>query len=82
MLCDIAFVCDLATVDCIMTAEMIHMLAYQLESAAECCELSHCQGEELGSTICPDSVCRTSEIMHYFYLNMCSFMENISGLFS
>ncbi|XP_037604654.1 cilia- and flagella-associated protein 54-like isoform X2 [Sebastes umbrosus] len=36
MLCEVAFACDLATVDCIMTAEMIHMLAVLLERAAEC----------------------------------------------
>ncbi|XP_029304212.1 cilia- and flagella-associated protein 54 [Cottoperca gobio] len=35
MLCEVAFACDLATVDCIMTAEMIHTLAILLESAAE-----------------------------------------------
>ncbi|XP_044227349.1 cilia- and flagella-associated protein 54-like isoform X3 [Thunnus albacares] len=35
MLCEVAFDCDLATVDCIMTAEMIHTLAILLESAAE-----------------------------------------------
>ncbi|KAL7389232.1 hypothetical protein ABVT39_000211 [Epinephelus coioides] len=36
VLCEVAFACDLATVDCIMTAEMIHTLAILLESAAEC----------------------------------------------
>ncbi|XP_029029514.1 cilia- and flagella-associated protein 54-like isoform X2 [Betta splendens] len=41
MLWDIANACDLATVDCIITAEMIHMLAKQLESAAEHCEQTH-----------------------------------------
>ncbi|XP_042355674.1 cilia- and flagella-associated protein 54-like [Plectropomus leopardus] len=35
MLCEVAFACDLATVDCIMTAEMTHTLAVLLESAAE-----------------------------------------------
>ncbi|XP_018547690.1 cilia- and flagella-associated protein 54 isoform X2 [Lates calcarifer] len=34
-LCEVAFACDLATVDCIMMAEMIHTLAILLESAAE-----------------------------------------------
>ncbi|XP_070839803.1 cilia- and flagella-associated protein 54 [Chaetodon trifascialis] len=35
MLCEVAFACDLASVDCIMTAEMIHTLAIMLERAAE-----------------------------------------------
>ncbi|XP_032388655.1 cilia- and flagella-associated protein 54 isoform X5 [Etheostoma spectabile] len=35
MLCEVAFACDLATVDCIMTVEMIHTLAILLESTAE-----------------------------------------------
>ncbi|XP_078122015.1 cilia- and flagella-associated protein 54 [Sander vitreus] len=35
MLYEVAFACDLATVDCIMTAEMIHTLAILLESTAE-----------------------------------------------
>uniref|UniRef100_UPI0037E847B8 cilia- and flagella-associated protein 54 n=1 Tax=Semicossyphus pulcher TaxID=241346 RepID=UPI0037E847B8 len=35
MLCEVAFACDLATVDCIMMAEMIHTLAVLLENAAE-----------------------------------------------
>ncbi|XP_068600422.1 cilia- and flagella-associated protein 54 [Brachionichthys hirsutus] len=34
-LCEVAFSCDLANVDCIMTAEMSHTLAVILESAAE-----------------------------------------------
>nr|XP_046266152.1 cilia- and flagella-associated protein 54-like isoform X1 [Scatophagus argus] len=37
MLCEVAFACDLATVDCIMTAEMVHTLAMLLEGAAEHC---------------------------------------------
>ncbi|KAI3373646.1 hypothetical protein L3Q82_022233 [Scortum barcoo] len=35
ILCEVALACDLATVDCIMTAEMIHTLAILLEGAAE-----------------------------------------------
>ncbi|XP_068572705.1 cilia- and flagella-associated protein 54 [Cebidichthys violaceus] len=35
MLCEVAYACDLAAVDGIMTAEMIHTLAVRLESAAE-----------------------------------------------
>ncbi|XP_059208284.1 cilia- and flagella-associated protein 54-like isoform X3 [Centropristis striata] len=35
MLCEVAFACDLAAVDCIMTAEMIHTLAILLENVAE-----------------------------------------------
>ncbi|XP_068186553.1 cilia- and flagella-associated protein 54 [Antennarius striatus] len=35
MLCEVAFSCNLANVDCIMTAEMSHTLAILLESAAE-----------------------------------------------
>ncbi|XP_044078247.1 cilia- and flagella-associated protein 54-like [Siniperca chuatsi] len=42
MLCDVAFACDLATVDCIMTAEMIHTLAILLESAAERSNQTQC----------------------------------------
>ncbi|KAI9542427.1 hypothetical protein NQZ68_020774 [Dissostichus eleginoides] len=35
MLCEVAFACDFATVDCIITAEMVLTLATLLESAAE-----------------------------------------------
>ncbi|XP_054611224.1 cilia- and flagella-associated protein 54-like [Dunckerocampus dactyliophorus] len=35
MLCNVAFACDLATIDCIKTAEMIHSLVLLLESAAD-----------------------------------------------
>ncbi|XP_041865069.1 cilia- and flagella-associated protein 54-like isoform X4 [Melanotaenia boesemani] len=35
VLCDVAVICELATVDCIMVAEMIYTLAVQLERAAE-----------------------------------------------
>ncbi|XP_061660030.1 cilia- and flagella-associated protein 54-like isoform X2 [Syngnathoides biaculeatus] len=35
MQCEVAFACDLATVDCIKTAEMIHSLVLLLESAAD-----------------------------------------------
>lgn len=35
MQCEVAFACDLPTVDCIKTAEMIHSLALLLESAAD-----------------------------------------------
>lgn len=72
MLCDIASACDLATVDCIMMVEMVHMLAKLLESAADRCEQTHCLGEEFYH--CSVSVFRTAEIMHYFYLNLCCFM--------
>uniref|UniRef100_A0A8C9YIX1 Cilia and flagella associated protein 54 n=1 Tax=Sander lucioperca TaxID=283035 RepID=A0A8C9YIX1_SANLU len=41
----VAFACDLATVDCIMTAEMIHTLAILLESTAECSNQSAHPGE-------------------------------------
>ncbi|CAJ1063980.1 cilia- and flagella-associated protein 54-like isoform X6 [Xyrichtys novacula] len=34
-LCEVALACDLATVDCITMAEMLHTFATQLESAAE-----------------------------------------------
>lgn len=47
MLWDVARACDLATVDCIMMAEMIHLLARLLESAAERCEQTPSGGEEL-----------------------------------
>ncbi|XP_034539939.1 cilia- and flagella-associated protein 54-like isoform X4 [Notolabrus celidotus] len=57
MLCEVAFVCDLATVDCVMMAEMLHTLAIQLESAAECIDqpqnpatcVSHNDGGKLSS---------------------------------
>ncbi|KAM7374329.1 hypothetical protein PAMP_006995 [Pampus punctatissimus] len=42
MLCEVAIACDLATVDCIMTAEMIHTLALVLESAAERSKQTNC----------------------------------------
>ncbi|XP_033182211.1 cilia- and flagella-associated protein 54 [Anabas testudineus] len=52
VLCDIAFLCDLATVDCIMTAEMIHLLALKLESAADRCKVTHnqaaCEADAFG----------------------------------
>lgn len=51
VLCEVAFACDLATVDCIMTAEMFHTLAILLESAAECRIQTQCPGKEFGSTI-------------------------------
>ncbi|XP_077447691.1 cilia- and flagella-associated protein 54 isoform X2 [Stigmatopora argus] len=35
MQCEVAFACDLATVDCIKTAEMIHRLVLLLESASD-----------------------------------------------
>ena len=47
MLCEVAFAFDLATVDCIMTAEMIHTLAILLESAAERNKQTHCSGERV-----------------------------------
>lgn len=43
MLCEVAFAFDLASVDCIMTAEMIHTLAIQLERAAEHCPQTQCR---------------------------------------
>ncbi|KAM9729701.1 cilia- and flagella-associated protein 54 [Menidia menidia] len=36
VLCEVALVLEVATVDCIMMAEMIYMLGVQLERAAEC----------------------------------------------
>ncbi|XP_030294030.1 cilia- and flagella-associated protein 54 isoform X2 [Sparus aurata] len=42
VLCEVAIACDLATVDCIMTAEMIHTLAILLESAAEHRDQTQC----------------------------------------
>ncbi|XP_030602315.1 cilia- and flagella-associated protein 54 isoform X2 [Archocentrus centrarchus] len=36
VLCEVAFACDLADVDCIMMAEMSHTLSILLENAAEC----------------------------------------------
>lgn len=47
VLCEVAIACDLATVDCIMTAEMIHTWAILLESAAEHRDQTQCPGEEL-----------------------------------
>nr|XP_057944060.1 cilia- and flagella-associated protein 54-like isoform X3 [Doryrhamphus excisus] len=35
MQCDVAFACDLSTIDCLKTAEMIHSLVLLLESAAD-----------------------------------------------
>ncbi|XP_061904625.1 cilia- and flagella-associated protein 54-like isoform X2 [Entelurus aequoreus] len=35
MQCDVAFACDLATIDCLRTAEMIHSVVLLLESAAD-----------------------------------------------
>lgn len=52
MLCEVAFACDLATVDCIMTAEMIHTLAILLESAAEGTYQTHLPGEEFDHLPC------------------------------
>ncbi|XP_054482513.1 cilia- and flagella-associated protein 54-like [Anoplopoma fimbria] len=63
MLCEVAYACDLATVDCIMAAEMIHTLAIQLESAAErstqsrgACE-GDCEGVKLSSFSILESSC-------------------------
>ncbi|XP_045896455.1 cilia- and flagella-associated protein 54-like isoform X2 [Micropterus dolomieu] len=42
MLCEVAFACDLAAVDCILMAEMIHTVAILLESAAERSNQTHC----------------------------------------
>ncbi|XP_041657541.1 cilia- and flagella-associated protein 54-like isoform X3 [Cheilinus undulatus] len=56
-LSDVAFFCNLATVDCVMMAEIVHTLALQLEGAAEhsdhkqhaaICE-SHSDGVKLSS---------------------------------
>ena len=35
MLCEVALVCELATSDCILMAEMIYTLGVQLERASE-----------------------------------------------
>ncbi|KAK9536651.1 hypothetical protein VZT92_006417 [Zoarces viviparus] len=50
MLCEVAYACDLAAVDCIMTLEMIHTLAVRLESAAECSNQSRgaCEADSEG----------------------------------
>lgn len=47
MLCEVAFACDLATTDCMMTAEMIHSLAILLESAAERSKHTSSSSEEV-----------------------------------
>ncbi|CAK6953846.1 cilia- and flagella-associated protein 54-like [Scomber scombrus] len=52
MLCEVAFAFELATVDCIMTAEMIHTLAILLESAAERNKQTHCPANTMCCTIC------------------------------
>ncbi|XP_056253277.1 cilia- and flagella-associated protein 54-like isoform X3 [Seriola aureovittata] len=41
-LCEVAFASDLATVDCIMTTEMIYTMAILLESAAESSNQTQC----------------------------------------
>lgn len=51
MLCDASFACDLATVDCMMMAEMTHTFAILLESAAERTDQTQYPGEGLGLTI-------------------------------
>lgn len=43
---------DLASVDCLTTAEMIHTLAVLLENAAEHGLQTQCQRKELGFIIC------------------------------
>ncbi|XP_026184047.1 cilia- and flagella-associated protein 54 isoform X2 [Mastacembelus armatus] len=43
VLCDVAFACDLAIVDYMTMAEMIHTLAILLESAAGDCKPTQCQ---------------------------------------
>lgn len=43
---------DLASVDCLTTAEMIHALALLLENAAEHGHQTQCQRKELGFIIC------------------------------
>ncbi|XP_073335740.1 cilia- and flagella-associated protein 54 [Pagrus major] len=57
VLCEVAFACDFATVDCIMTAEMIHTLAILLESAAEHRDQTQCQAarETDGDGVKPSS---------------------------
>uniref|UniRef100_A0AAQ5ZBU7 Fibronectin type-III domain-containing protein n=1 Tax=Amphiprion ocellaris TaxID=80972 RepID=A0AAQ5ZBU7_AMPOC len=42
-LCEVAFACDLATVDCIVTAEMIHTFGTLLENAHEHFNQAKCQ---------------------------------------
>ena len=49
MLCEVAFACDFATVDYIITAEMVLTLATLLESAAE--RSKQCPGEDLHSNV-------------------------------
>ncbi|XP_071316210.1 cilia- and flagella-associated protein 54 isoform X2 [Trachinotus anak] len=44
-LCEVALASDLATVDCIMTTEMIHTLVILLESAAEFSNQTQCQAD-------------------------------------
>ncbi len=56
MLCEVALASGLTTIDCIMTAEMIHTLAILLESAAERSDQTQRPGEGYISTICPVSV--------------------------
>uniref|UniRef100_UPI0009B47C99 cilia- and flagella-associated protein 54 n=1 Tax=Monopterus albus TaxID=43700 RepID=UPI0009B47C99 len=46
VLCEVAFACNLATVDCIMMAEMVHTVAILLESAAERCKQTHHRAHE------------------------------------
>ncbi|XP_051793490.1 cilia- and flagella-associated protein 54 isoform X2 [Acanthochromis polyacanthus] len=42
-LCEVAFACDIATVDCILTAEMIHTFGTLLENAEEHFNQAKCQ---------------------------------------
>ncbi|XP_047236025.1 cilia- and flagella-associated protein 54-like isoform X5 [Girardinichthys multiradiatus] len=46
VLCEVALACELASVDCIMTAEMICMLGRRLEKAADC--INQTQGSACG----------------------------------
>ncbi|KAK2828620.1 hypothetical protein Q5P01_019654 [Channa striata] len=59
VLCDVAFACDLVSVDCTVTAEMIIMMTKLLENTAKSCDL-RCQAayEEDGDGVKPS----------YFYL--------------
>lgn len=79
MLCEVAFACDLASVDCIMTAEMIHTLAILLESAAQHNYQTHCPSKELGFTICC-VFSRTADITGCIFCTWSGFMEYHSGV--
>ncbi|XP_051257635.1 cilia- and flagella-associated protein 54-like isoform X3 [Dicentrarchus labrax] len=69
VLCEVAFACDLATIDCIMTAEMIHTLAILLESAAEHSHQTQYPAREADSAGVKPSYCSllessSTELLH------------------